>query len=185
MGRKVYLWSSKTHCIFNPQNDSRSSFQIDEINNISKSLHNFISSETSPFHKKGLIHFPTKKTHCVDFKLISWQCWKNAAALVSFTAFRKKIYRGRGWIFGFRFSPYQASVCSTCPPMTTQIHFHTVGKPWLRRTGWGLMEKRGFNNVGETLSSRRFLWPVRWVNYDFLNLTTTQPESYGIRWHLI
>ena len=129
--------------------------------------------------------FPTKKTHCVDFKLISWQCWKNAAALVSFTAFRKKIYRGRGWIFGFRFSPYQASVCSTCPPMTTQIHFHTVGKPWLRRTGWGLMEKRGFNNVGETLSSRRFLWPVRWVNYDFLNLTTTQPESYGIRWHLI
>ena len=125
-----------------------------------------------PFHKKGLIHFPRKKTHCVDFKLISWQCWKNAAALVSFTAFRKKIYRGRGWIFGFRFSPYQASVCSTCPPMTTQIHFHTVGKPWLRRTGWGLMEKRGFNNVGETLSSRRFLWPVRWVNYDFLNLTT-------------
>ena len=48
------------------------------------------------------------------------------------------------------------------------------------RTGWGLMEKRGFNNVGETLSSRRFLWPVRWVNYDFLNLTTKPMESDGI-----
>ena len=66
--------------------------------------------------------------------------------------------------------------------MTTQIHFHTVGKPAAAaaRLGWGLMEKRGFNNVGETLSSRRFLWPVRWVNYDFLNLTTKPMESDGI-----
>ena len=123
------------------------------------------------------------KKHIVDFKLISWQCWKNAAAQVSFTAFRKKIYRGRGWIFGFRFSPYQAaSLVLLAPKWPPKFTFTLSGNPLLllRARGGAWWKKRGFNNVGETLSSRRFLWPVRWVNYDFLNLTTKPMESDGI-----
>ena len=32
--------------------------------------------------------------------------------------------------------------------------------------------KKGFNNVGGNTFLPQVLWPVRWVNYDFLNLTT-------------